>query len=108
MSVKFSSISARRLKKAARRVRVCELSRISNIDEVYDLLQLNLKLPQYFGRNLDALYDSLSTDVKGPFKIVWLDHKSSAEDLGEINYEGLIDIFRAVADERDDVELVLG
>ncbi|MFA5704057.1 MAG: barstar family protein [Advenella sp.] len=109
MSVKSSFISARRLKKkAACSVRVCELSRIGNIDEVYDSLQLDLKLPQYFGRNLDALYDSLSTDVKGPFKIVWLDHESSADALGEIYYEGLIDIFRAVADERDDVELVLG
>ncbi|MBK1781071.1 barstar family protein [Advenella sp. WQ 585] len=108
MSVKSSSISARRLKKVARTVRLCELSRISNIDEVYDLLQLNLKLPQYFGRNLDALYDSLSTDVKGPFKIVWFDHASSADALGEIDYEGLIDVLRAVASERDDVEVVLG
>ncbi|MFV9473086.1 barstar family protein [Advenella sp. RU8] len=107
MPVKTASISARRLKKAARCVRVCELNRISNIDEVYDLLQLHLKLPPYFGRNLDALYDSLSADVKGPFKIVWLDHANSADALGEIYYEGLIDIFRAVADERDDVELVL-
>lgn len=107
MSIKASFRSSGKRSKQTYRVKVCELCNISNIDEVYDLLQENLKLPLYFGRNLDALYDSLSADVKGPFKIVWLDHASSASVLGEIYYEGLIDIFRAVASERDDVILVL-
>ncbi|WP_081724397.1 barstar family protein [Advenella kashmirensis] len=88
-------------------VRVCELTHIHSIDDVYDQLQMSLHLPQYFGRNLDALYDSLSTDVKGPYKIVWYNHASSAIELGELYYEGLLDIFRAVAAERADVQIDL-
>lgn len=108
MSVKSSkSRSPRTGRRSLDKVRICELSHIHSIDQVYDRLQECLHLPQYFGRNLDALYDSLSTEVRGPFKIVWRDHPNSAMDLGEIYYEGLLDIFRAVADERDDVELEL-
>ncbi|AHG64379.1 barstar family protein [Advenella mimigardefordensis] len=88
-------------------LKTCELTHIHSIDDVYDQLQVALHLPQYFGRNLDALYDSLSTDVKGPYRIVWLGHARSALDLGESYYEGLLDIFRAVARERGDVQLEL-
>ena len=103
--------SKRRKMKAVRRkpepVKTCELTHIHCIDDVYDQLQICLHLPQYFGRNLDALYDSLSADVKGPYRIIWQGHASSAIDLGELYYEGLLDIFRAVASERDDVQLEL-
>ncbi|WP_081489258.1 barstar family protein [Advenella kashmirensis] len=103
--------SKRRRMKAQRRtpapLKTCELTHIHSIDDVYDQLQIALHLPQYFGRNLDALYDSLSTDVKGPYRIVWHGHARSAIELGELYYEGLLDIFRAVASERDDVQLEL-
>ncbi|PJX26330.1 hypothetical protein CAP48_10075 [Advenella sp. S44] len=103
--------SKRRKMQAARRttppVKTCELTHICSIDDVYDQLQICLHLPPYFGRNLDALYDSLSTDVKGPYRIIWQGHASCAIELGELHYEGLLDIFRAVASERDDVQLEL-
>ncbi len=88
-------------------VKTCELTHIHNIDDVYDQLQVALHLPQYFGRNLDALYDSLSNDVKGPYRIIWQGHARSAVELGELYYEGLLDIFRAVAAEREDVQIEL-
>lgn len=88
-------------------VKTCELTHIHSIDDVYDQLQIALHMPQYFGRNLDALYDSLSADVKGPYRIIWYGHERSAIELGELYYEGLLDIFRAVAAERADVQIEL-
>lgn len=32
---------------------------------------LQASLPDYFGRNLDALFDFLTTDLPGPVEIVW-------------------------------------
>lgn len=109
MSVKHNP---RQLKKKQKKdirphMRVCELKNIQTVDDVYDRLLETICLPKYFGRNLDALYNSLGADVPGPFKIIWLDHASSAERLGELYYEGLIDIFRAIAQERADVQIVL-
>lgn len=89
------------------RLRVCELKNIRTVDDVYDRLLETICLPKYFGRNLDALYDSLSVDVPGPFKIIWLDHAASAESLGELYYEGLMDIFQAVEQERRDAQIIL-
>lgn len=40
-------------------------------------------LPDHFGRNLDALYDSLTTDVPGPIAIEWRDAAASRAALGE-------------------------
>lgn len=109
MSVKHN---LRQLKKKEKkfpkpRLRICELKNIRHIDEVYDAMLQSICVPKYFGRNLDALYDSLCTDVPGPFKIIWLDHAASAESLGELHYEGLLDILQAVAQQRSDAEVIL-
>lgn len=39
-----------------------DFSNITSMDEVYKVLKSNLCLPDYFGYNLDALYDVL-TDI---------------------------------------------
>jgi ribonuclease inhibitor len=36
----------------------------------------------YYGRNLDALWDRLSTDVERPVHLVWLDADISRHQLG--------------------------
>lgn len=109
MSVKHNPRQLKKKQKKDQRpqLRVCELKNIQSVDDVYDCLIASIYLPKYFGRNLDALYDSLGTDVPGPYKIIWLDHESSADRLGELYYEGLIDVFKAIAQERGDVQIIL-
>ena len=109
MSVKHNPRQLKKKQKKDQRaqLRVCELKNIQTVDDVYDCLIASINLPKYFGRNLDALYDSLGADVPGPYKIIWLDHVSSADRLGELYYEGLIDVFKAIAQERADVQIVL-
>lgn len=50
---------------------------IRSLDDLYDQLSKRLSLPKHFGRNLDALWDVLSTDVEGPFEITWRHADSS-------------------------------
>jgi ribonuclease inhibitor len=76
------------------------------MDAVYSALQRQLDLPASFGRNLDALWDALTTDVAGPFEIVWKDHAWARAKLGP-DYDRLITTLREVENERADFRLVL-
>jgi ribonuclease inhibitor len=76
------------------------------LDKVYDALQRQLALPAHFGRNLDALWDALTTDVRGPATIVWRDSARARAALGE-DYDRLVDTLRDVAAERSDFRLEL-
>lgn len=86
-------------------VSVCELRHISSLQQFYDEISRQLRLPAHFGRNLDALYDSLSTDIAGPFEIVWRDTEQARQMLGADLYATLLEILQSVAEERGDVTL---
>lgn len=86
-------------------VRICELHHIISLEQFYDELTRQLHLPAHFGRNLDALYDSLSADVSGPFEIIWRDTEQSRQQLGADLYATLLEILQSVAEERGDVTL---
>ena len=60
-----------------------ELSNFSNIGEVHDFIANELGFPEYYGRNLDALYDMLS----------------SYNDEIVIKLYGISDIYGAYADD---------
>ncbi len=76
------------------------------MDAIYSALQDQLDLPRHFGRNLDALYDVLTTDVAGPVEIVWKEHAWAKPKLGA-NYDRLVTTLRDVENEREDFTLVL-
>ena len=54
--------------------------------------------------NLDALWDRLRTDARGPFEIVWRDHARAREALG-VEFARLDEIFRRLVAERRDVRV---
>ena len=76
------------------------------LDKVYDALQRQLALPAHFGRNLDALWDALTTDIRGPVTIAWRESVRARAALGE-DYERLVATLRDVAAERSDFRLEL-
>jgi len=76
------------------------------MDDVYDALTDQLRLGPEFGRNLDALWDVLTTEVAGPLDIVWRDSRVSRARLGE-QFPRLLWLFRAVADQRGDVTIAV-
>lgn len=83
------------------------LSHIHTLEDVYDQFSTQLALPDYFGRNLDALYDVLTGDVKGPLQIVWHDAQKAEGQLGHEHYAALLAVFDDVGEERDDLEVIL-
>ena len=54
--------------------------------------------------NLDALWDRLRTDARGPFEIVWRDHAQARAALGE-EFDRLDELFRRLVAERRDVRV---
>ncbi len=79
---------------------------LADIAAVRDRLVSVLDLPEWTGRNLDALWDALSTDAKGPIRIVWKDHTRAAKILGP-TYRRLVVLFRDLAAARRDVTFTL-
>lgn len=51
-------------------------------EDFHKLLKLKLKLPQYYGNNLDALWDCLTGEIELPLKIIWNNFNSSKAALG--------------------------
>ena len=63
---------------------------IADKGALHSLLARQLDFPDYYGGNLDALYDLL-TETAEPIRIVIADPEALAENLG-----GYYDVFRAV------------
>ena len=56
---------------------------IENEKEFYICLAKQIDLGDYFGKNLDALYDALSRNVERPVHIRWKNHELSEKKLGK-------------------------
>ncbi len=74
---------------------------IRTLDEFYDEISRELNFPDYFGRNLDALWDTLTTDVEGPYELIWKDSAKSRTAMGK-DFEVVSGLLKEVEDERDD------
>jgi len=79
--------------------------KIRSFSDFYDEIARVLPLPQYFGRNLDALRDVLSTDIEGPFEIVWKSSSISKNALKK-DYSQIASLLKRVAKERDDFNII--
>ncbi|MEK6699618.1 MAG: barstar family protein [Nitrospirota bacterium] len=79
---------------------------IHSLDDFYDEISRQLSLPAYFGRNLDALWDVLSTDVEGPVEIFWRNARASKQALGE-DFEKVLKVLKELEGEREDFKVIL-
>ncbi|WP_051710575.1 barstar family protein [Andreprevotia chitinilytica] len=84
------------------------LVEVRTLDDIYDQLTRQLPFPEHFGRNLDALYDVLTGELEGPLAIVWHDAPHALELLGEEDFEAVLDVLNDAADERGDLDIVIG
>ena len=69
-------------------------------------LRRDLRLPRHFGGNLDALFDSLTTDAGGPVRIGWRVTKGAAASLGA-DLAPLRQTMEEAAASRADLEVVI-
>ncbi len=79
---------------------------IGSLADLYHQLSISLALPKHFGRNLDALWDVLSTDVEGPFEIVWKQADASKKAMGS-DFDRAVRLLQQLEEERDDFKLKL-
>lgn len=80
--------------------------KIHSLDDLYAQLEKRLSLPDHFGRNLDALWDVLSADVEGPFKIVWKHGDASKKFMGR-DFNRAVKLLRDLEKERHDFQLTV-
>ena len=75
-----------------------------SLDDFYDRISILKDMPQHFGRNLDALRDVLSTDVEGPFEIIWRKADASKKLMGN-DFDRVVKLLRDLEEERADFKL---
>jgi ribonuclease inhibitor len=76
-------------------------SQIRTERDFHQQMAQQLDLGQYYGHNLHALWDRLSTDVERPCTIVWHDAEVSRANLGPI-FSHIISVFdRTVQRDRE-------
>jgi ribonuclease inhibitor len=64
-------------------------------DDFHARLETALDLGPYYGRNLDALWDRLSTDIARPITIIWRDSGHSRGAMGP-DFEAILDVLNRV------------
>lgn len=74
-------------------------ARMSDREAAHEYIKNKLQLPDYYGRNLDALWDLLSTDLS-PQKITIIRPEMIIQNLGTYG-EALLDTFREAAEENE-------
>jgi len=78
---------------------------IQSLGDFYDEITKLLSLPGYFGRNLDALADVLTTDIEGPYEIVW-EYSSVSKKALKQDYSKIASLLKRIAKERDDFSAI--
>ena len=63
--------------------RILDGRRIHDSVEFHREIGELLDMGPYYGRNLDALWDRLSTDIERPITLVWTGSDESRRHLGE-------------------------
>lgn len=74
-------------------------SLIRTESDLHDALSRQLDFGPYYGRNLDALWDRLSTDVERPVELVWESSDISRDLLGAEKFEKIKSILIRVMDQ---------
>ena len=78
---------------------------IHSLDEFYTEITRSLHLPDYFGRNLDALWDVLTTDIPGPVELIWEDSAASKSSMGK-DFGKVASLLRDLEKERKDFRVI--
>ena len=79
-------------------------NKIESLADFYDRISSLMKLSAHFGRNLDALWDVLATDIEGPFEISWM-HADNSQKLMGKDFNRVLQLLRELEEERDDFQL---
>ena len=77
-------------------------NRISTMDDFHRQIADSLDFGPYYGRNLNALWDMLSTDVERPAHLIWRHSAASREKMGQEAFNMIVEVLQSAQD--DDVK----
>ncbi|AZD27015.1 barstar family protein [Pseudomonas chlororaphis] len=66
-------------------------SKIKSEADFHKQLALSLDIREFYGNNLNALWDLLSASVERPIELVWINSNISRSNMGD-SYEKIINI----------------
>lgn len=69
---------------------------VSKADDLWDAVAATWELPDWFGRNLDALFDVLAERAGTPTVVVW-DGLTALSDVDPVLAEEVVDVLRDVS-----------
>jgi ribonuclease inhibitor len=58
-------------------------NKYQKIEEIHSFLKNKLSFPEYYGNNLNALWDMLTAWVKFPLSIEWISYDISLKKIGK-------------------------
>lgn len=81
--------------------RIIELrqSDANRYENVHEWLQQTLDLPEWYGSNLDALWDCITGYVARPLTIRWI-----ADSVEETEYAAVVELLQEAADAYEDID----
>jgi ribonuclease inhibitor len=66
---------------------ILEGEKLKNIEDFHKEISKLLEFPDYYGNNLDALWDCLTSWIEPPITLVWKDFEVSNLNLGDFAYK---------------------
>lgn len=78
--------------------------KIQSLNELHEFLAKLKFFPSYYGKNLDALWDVLTTYIEGPIYIIWKSHELSKNKFGE-DFDEVKKILVYASKDRDDLTI---
>ena len=73
---------------------VLDGKKIVTPDELHAFLKKALDFPDYYGMNMNALWDCLTEGFEETTKIIWINIEDSKKQLGEDFVSDVIDVMR--------------
>ena len=73
-----------------------------DFEHTHNVLKSKLELPEYYGKNLDALWDCLTGWLDVPVQIKWKNYNDSYSKLGRYAEE-LRNVFKEASEEMDEL-----
>lgn len=69
--------------------------KIRSDDDFHTAISKALEFPSFYGRNLDALCDTLSTDVERPAQLIWRYSATSKIEMGG-HFDKIVGLLRKI------------
>lgn len=76
---------------------IFDFNTIQTADDFYEAAKIHLQLPEYFGNNLDALWDCVTGDMELPVEILFINMITPQLEI----FEGVISVFEDASIELD-------